>query len=123
MFIHKKDIVGTCYYEFQYCKKEKSFEELFKNIKDWEEDSLYLNERDDENMFLFEEKYLKYFLKTLTPNKKSYYDPFGYNYYSKEQAQNILNDLMVTDLPHKAIFCDWLKKCVENYYGFYILGI
>lgn len=123
MFIKKKDILGTCYYEFQYCKEKKSFKELFKNIRNWEEDSLYLNEMDNETMLLFEETYLNYFLKTLTPNGKSYYDPFGDNYYSKEQTQTILNKLLVTDLPHKDILCKWLKKCVENYHGFYILGI
>jgi len=123
MFQNKKEIVGTHYYEFQYCKKEKSFEELFKNLKNWEEDSLYLNEMDNETMYLFEEKYLNYFLNTLTPNGKHQYDPFGDNYYSKEQSKSILNELLVTDLPDKNVFCKWLKKCVENYNGFYILGI
>ena len=74
-------------------------------------------------MFLFEEKYLPYFLKTLTPNGKSDYDPFGLNYYSKEQVQTILNELLVADLPDKDIFCKWLQKCIDCYYGFYILGI
>lgn len=123
MFVNINDIIGTCYYEFQYCKEEKTIKELFKNIQYWKEDSLYLNESDDENMFLFENKYLNYFLKTLTPNGKFDFEPFGVNYYSKERAQNILNELLVADLPNSNILCKWLTKCVESYQGFYILGI
>lgn len=106
-----------------YGKEEKTIKELFKNIQYWKEDSLYLNESDDENMFLFENKYLNYFLKTLTPNGKFDFEPFGVNYYSKERAQNILNELLVADLPNSNILCKWLTKCVESYQGFYILGI
>jgi len=125
MFERKNNLFGTDYYEFQYCKKNLPIKSLLSasNIENWKDDSLYLKDGDMENILLFEEKYLNFFLETNTPNGSNKYYPFGINYYTQNQTQYILNQLLNSDLPHKKILCDWLKECIEKYNGFYILGI
>lgn len=114
----RKAIGGTGFHEIQFCTKDLPVEKLvqLKNIRDWASDSLYLDAMtaDDD---LFYKNYNNIF------GQFGKLDYFGINYFTKEQTQKILSDVQGSDLPGKNALVAWLEVCIENYNGFYFLGV
>ena len=113
-----KTLGGTGFHEIQYCVKDLPIKKLlhWKNIDHWLSDSLYIEAQTAADKF-FNEYYDKIF------GAFGRLDYFGINYFNKEQTQKILCELQNQDLPDKNILIDWLEVCVNNYNGFYFLGV
>lgn len=118
----RKKFGGSAFIEFQFCRLPSgtAISEIVAvdNIKDWQTDSLYVN---DENMFYRE--YVDIFSGGTYNNlQKGVVDIYGINYYSPSLLDLItkrISDKMPTDYE---ILLKWLNKS-EKYNGFYILGI
>ncbi len=114
----RKEIGGTCFHEIQFCTKDLPAKKLVQlnNIHNWATDSLYLDAMFDEDD-LFYKNYNNIF------GQFGKLDYFGINYFTKEQAQKILSDVQSQDLPDKDTLIAWLEVCINNYNGFYFLGV
>ena len=117
--IYRKQSASTAFYELQFCEKllpAKKFVN-YKNIIFWKENSLYVSVNNDDDE-IFYNNYDKIFGQF---GKLDYY---GINYFTKEQAAKILDDLnRKNNLPDVETIINWLKFCVENFNGFYFLGV
>lgn len=113
------------YYEFQYCKnkdvnKKSLPSKLFgwlsvDDVDFWKSDSLFLY------MEVFEKFYRKY-----PYFKETYNGDFCYwtsNYYTKEMTIEIIKKLKEECYDKNNQLIRWLEKAVNEYNGFYILGI
>lgn len=123
MFIATEERKGTCYLEFQYCKIDnpiKSNKVDVDNIENWKKDSLLIH---DEDFNVFYKSYGKIFECALFPNGEKVFFPYGINYYDKATTEKILIELkkIISDKYYNLIL--WLEEAVNNYNGFYILGI
>lgn len=121
MFIQCSEKKGTAYFEFQYCKKEWNIKKLLrKGFSFWEKDSLLVHVDNDRDFF---ENYGDYLKAPNAHDGTQVFDPFGVNYYTKEQALSILERIRA-DRPRE---CDdlilWLEKAATDYKGFFFLGI
>ncbi len=117
----KKRKWSSAYFEFQYCKREGSIPSLVKREFDfWQKDSL-LVDLDDDTVFF--EAYLTYLMPTNAPNDTDEFSPYGVNYYTKEQTANILERIKKDKPKDSEILIPWLEKAVNEYNGFYFLGV
>ncbi len=120
-FLHKKR--GTsAYYELQFCKSTAPADELAKgkNISHWQEDSLYFHMDDDGCFF---KDYGEYFSSPLSPDGSGTLCYFGINYYTCEKTQEMLCKIVEERPDEYEILLPWLQQAVEQYNGFYLLGI
>ena len=118
MFIPCSEKRGSAYFEFQYCKKEWNIKKLLKKgYSFWEKDSLLVHVDYYRDLF---ENYGDY-LETLDGTQKL--DPYGVNYYTKEQTFVIIEQIK-NDKPQEFdVLVTWLEKAVTEYNGFFFLGI
>ena len=109
---------GSAYFEFQYCKKDWNTKKLLKKgYSFWEKDSLLVHVDYDRDFFDNYGGYLE------TPNGTQKLDPYGVNYYTKEQAGVIMEQIK-NDRPQEfEALLTWLEKAVTKYNGFFFLGI
>lgn len=122
MFITEEDRIGTCYLEFQYCKKKNPIKNNKVNvsvIEHWINDSLLISDEDFDGFFGF---YSNIFDCALLANGETGFDFFGPNYYDKETTKKIMQELKGIDNKYSNLLV-WLDKAVKEYNGFYILGI
>ena len=121
MFIPCSEKQGSAYFEFQYCKKEWNVKKLLKRgYSFWEKDSLLIHVDDDMRFF---ENYGKYLEKPNFPDGTQKLDPYGVNYYTKEQTFAIIEQIK-NDKPQEFdVLVTWLEKAVTEYNGFFFLGI
>ena len=87
MFITNKERIGTCYFEFQFCKNDKPIKSGKVDvdiIDNWKEDSLLVSD-DDVNEFY--KLYGKIFECALFPNGEIGFFPYRINYYDKNNSK------------------------------------
>ena len=118
MFTPCSEKQGVAYFEFQYCKKEWNIKKLLKKgYSFWEKDSLLVHVDYDRD---FLENYGDYLE---TPDGAQKLDPYGVNYYTKEQTFVIIEQIK-NDKPQEFdILVTWLEKAATEYNGFFFLGI
>ena len=123
MFILNKERIGTCYFEFQFCKNKKPiiFNKIRTNIIDfWQEDSLFISDSDFKEFY---ELYGEIFECALLPNGKKGFFGYGINYYDKNTTEKILFELRKKTDDKCLNLIVWLENATHKYNGFYILGI
>ena len=124
MFIPCLEREGTAYFEFQFCKKKSFIHRIFTAIVGWHvfwaKDSLLVDALDDETFFKNYGEYIKY---PTVKNRFQELDPFGVNYYTKEQTLSILEKIKKDKPKDFEVLVKWLEKAVTDYNGFYFLGI
>ncbi len=115
---------NNVYFEFQYCKMNKPIKSFFgkdkfKNISFNKEDSLYVD------MESFEEltDVFSCFLETYPFNKNVKFNKCGVNYYSKEMVIKFIQIIKRETNYKDNVLVSWLERAVNEYNGFYILGI
>lgn len=122
MFITSEKRIGTCYFEFCFCKNENpiNLNKRFNKIDNWQNDSLLIS---DEDINEFYRLYGKIFECALFPNGKKGFFAYGINYYDKNTSEKVLYELKQNIDKKYLNLVDWLEIAVEKYNGFYILGI
>lgn len=121
LFTTNKERAGTAYFEFQYCKKEGSLKNLVKRgYSFWKDDSVLVNVNNEE---IFFQEYFKYLEFPNAPNGTQDFDPYGVNYYTKEQTMSIIERIKEDKPQDFESLVVWLEKAVSEYNGFYFLGI
>lgn len=123
-FVTNDKRTSTAYYEFQYCKAKRPIrnilgKEHFANLSFWKDDSLYLD------MDYFDEliHFFPIFLKVSSVNGYTNFNNYGPNYYSKEMIFKIIEEINRVTNGRDNILIKWLERAVNEYNGFYILGI
>ena len=121
MFIPYSEKQGAAYFEFQYCKKEWNIKKLLKKgYSFWKKDSLLVHVDYDRDFF---ENFGGYLETPNSPDGTQKLDPYGVNYYTKEQALVIMERIK-NDKPQEfEALLAWLEKAVTEYKGFFFLGI
>lgn len=114
VFIPYTQLDGTLYIEFQYYKQDDN---VIKEYKCWELDSLYVDMGESEDFFL---SYTKYIEKPVQPRK---FDPYGVNYYDKSLTDSIIKSIKAEQPKDWRTLVMWLDKAANVYNGFFILGI
>ena len=121
MFIPCLERKGSAYFEFQYCKKELSIKKLLRRGYSFKEkDSLLIHVDSDKDFF---ENYGDYFKAPKSPDGTQQLDPYGVNYYTKEQTLTIIEQIENDKPPYYETLVAWLKKAITDYNGFFFLGI
>ena len=119
----KKRKGSTAYYEFQYCKCDLTVEQAVKSDAwtYWAEDSLLVHMDGENELF---RNYIKpYMSAPHAPNGSRVYFYAGVNYYTHEEAAEILERIK-TDRPAGCeALIPWMERAAGEFYGFYILGI
>lgn len=115
---------GSYFIEIQYCKLPPSSEIKQRvsvdGIEHWKNDSLYIY-GDDDNQFI--QQYGEIFSCGIYNNgEKGPVAPYGINYYSQEQAKNIVDKVQKQKPSDYPILLRWLERANEAT-GFYILGL
>ena len=115
---------GSDFIEIQYCRLPKgtSIREIVSvdAIKDWKDDSLYIF---GDDMDLFYQNYGDIITDGVYCNgDHGPMDLCGINFYSKDQATDMLKRLAEEKPPEYQILCRWLQAG-EQYLGFYLLGV
>ena len=115
---------GSDFIEIQYCRLPKgtSIREIVSvdAIKDWKDDSLYIF---GDDMDLFYQNYGDIITGGIYNNGD--YGPmdlFGVNFYSRDQATEIIERLAEEKPPEYQILCRWLQAG-KQHLGFYVLGV
>lgn len=120
MFISYIEKKGTGYFEFQYCKKDCSIQKILKKGYDfWTEDSLFVSISNEEKLL---DNYYKYLRETNTPDGTNKFNPYGVNYYTKEQTLSIINEIKKDKPENYERLVLWLENAVKLN-GFFVLGI
>ena len=114
----------SCFIEIQYCKLPEStkLEKIIsvKEVSHWENDSLYVS---GDDMNLFYKQYKDIITGGVYNNGKSgAMDLCGINFYSRENADLIMNRIEKEKPQEYEILLRWLKSGTD-YIGFYILGV
>lgn len=108
IFYTHSEISEGAYFEFRYNWQNKC--------------ALYIPISKDQVFF---KEYLKYLEPTKTPDGNTKFDACGINYYTKEQAEKMLNRIKADKPKEYTVLLSWLDKFIsessEN--GFYILGV
>ncbi len=120
----RREINGSDFYEFQFCKMpfNSEIKEIVavKNIKNWSDDSLYVN-GNDHNEFIRE--YGEIFNCGIYNDLRSgKFDPCGINYYKPEFIDPIIEKISSKRPADSEKIIAWFSKA-KKYNGFYILGI
>ena len=118
MFIPCSEKRGSAYFEFQYCKKEWNIKKLLKKgYSFWGKDSLLVHVDYDRDFFENYGDYLE------TPDGTQKLDPYGVNYYTKEQTFVIIEQIKNDNPQEFDVLVTWLEKAATEYNGFFFLGI
>ena len=123
MFISESNRKGGAYFEFQFCKIENPVKDnkvICELVEHWKEDSLLIY---DEDFDVFYKKYGHIFECAIFPNGEKGFFYCGINYYDINTTKEIIKKLENSIDKEYEKLIDWLKKSVENYNGFYILGL
>ena len=121
MFIPCSEKQGSAYFEFQYCKKEWNIKKLLKKgFSFWEKDSLLVHVDSDRDFF---ENYGVYLETPDSPYGTQILDPYGVNYYTKEQTFVIIEQIKIDKPQEFDVLVTWLEKATTEHNGFYFLGI
>ena len=120
----RRKLGGSYFIEIQYCKLPQGSEikEIVSvdRIEHWKNDSLYIY-GDDDNQFL--QQYGEIFSCGIYNNgEKGPVDPYGINYYPREQAENIADKVKKEKPVDYHSLLRWFEKANEAI-GFYILGL
>lgn len=119
----RQEFGGSDFIELQYCRLLPSTEmkEIVSidAIENWKDDSLYVY-GDDMNMFY------SFYGSIITGGVYNNMecgpiDMFGINFYSQEQAAQIIEHIKLEMPPEYQTILNWLKAG-RQYIGFYILG-
>jgi len=115
---------GSAFIEILFCKMpfDSKIKKVisFKNIKCWQDDSLYIYADDIDTFF---SEYSSIFAcGTYNNLERGMVDMFGVNYYKSELIDNIAAMILEKQPADYEILIEWLYKA-KNYNGFYILGI
>ena len=117
MFVKNSERESTAYFEFSYCKKKRVFVYALSHIPMRKDDSLFIHLDDEEVFFMNYGNYLE------NPYKQKGFNYLGPNYYTKKQTREIIEQIKQhLPLEHE-ILLKWLQKAVDEYEGFYFLGI
>lgn len=115
---------GSCFIELQYCRlppctKIKQIVSVH-SIRYWENSSLYI---DGATMDSFYSSYGGIITGGIYSNReRGPIDLHGINFYSQEQASQIIARIEAERPPEYQTLLNWLKAG-ERYIGFYILGV
>ncbi len=114
---------GSDFIELQYCKLSKDSKITsiiaIESIDHWKDDSLYVS---GDDMEVFFSQYNEIFNGGIYNNEKSgVVDLLGINYYSPQQSEIIIKQVLEQRPLDYRILLNWLKD-VKMYNGFYILG-
>lgn len=121
MFIPCSERNGSCYYEFQYCRKEWNLKKILKKgFSFWEKNSLLIHINDDRRFFEIYGEYLK---DPNSPDDIQELDPHGPNYYTKEHTFSIIEQIKKDKPEEYEYLIPWLQKAANDYNGFFFLGI
>ena len=121
MFVSCSEKQGSAYFEFAYCKKEWDVKKLLKKgYTHWESDSLLVHIDNDVEFF---ENYHAYLQTPDSPNGAQQLDPYGVNYFTKAQTLTIIEQIEKDKPPYYETLGTWLIKAVNEYNGFFFLGI
>ncbi len=115
---------NTVFIEIQYCKlrASKSIKKkvAVRNMKYRLLDSLYIHSSDIEKFY---DEYGEIFVDGTYNNQKTgFIDPYGINYFQKNQINDFINHMLESKPTDYKIMIEWLKQALE-FNGFYILGI
>lgn len=120
----RRELGGSDFIELQYCRLPEgtSIRKIVSvdSIEHWKDDSLYIFGND---MDLFYENYRDIITGGVYNNGDcGPMDLFGINFYSGDQAAEIIERLAEEKPPEHQILCRWLQTG-ERHLGFYVLGV
>lgn len=121
----RRQFGGSCFIEIQYCRLPPCTEikEIVSvnAVQHWKNDSLYIH---GDNMGVFYSSYGTIITGGIYNNnmERGPVDLYGINFYSQEQASQIISRIEAETPPEHQTLLDWLKAG-ERYVGFYILGL
>ncbi len=123
-FNEMKKYNSTAFVEIQYCKlsdsKSMKKKVAVRNMEYRLLDSLYIYISDMEKFF---DEYGEIFINVTYNNLKTgYIDPYGINYYQKNQINDFINHMLESKPTDYKIMIEWLKEALQ-FNGFYILGL
>ena len=115
---------GTDFMEMQYCKLPLDLLQKkrvsVQKIEHWKNDSLYISGDDVDAFFVY---YGQIITNGLFGNGKiGPIDPFGINFYAREQVDPMMKRIKDERTPDYNILLGWFEAG-EAYGGFYLLGI
>ena len=118
----RKSYGGSCFIELQFCKlpPRTKIKQIMKGFKYWEDDSLYIYEIRQEDVYLIYKDIIGYGLHM--DFSEGYFDTWGVTYYEPGRIENIKERLMEQKPEESEILLEWLEKA-EKYNGFYVLGV
>ncbi len=111
---------GTAYFEFQYCKTEGSVKAILNSHQFWLPDSLVVHIDDQERLM---DDYLPFLEHPESPDGSSTFCYYGVNYYTKDRASQMLEQIKAAKPEDCDTLIPWLEKAATKYNGFYFLGI
>lgn len=112
---------GGGYMELAFCRrydKKKLFS--LSRIVCWSDDSLYV---DTDFLNEFTAEYGKYLEPCISPDGSGRFCFYGLNYYSAGRAAEILAAIEAEKPREYEVIAEWLGKDIQEYNGFYILGV
>ena len=111
--MERREFGGADFIEIQYCRLAKgtSIRKIVSvdAISHWKDDSLYICGDDMERFYQH--------YGDIGPMNL-----WGINFYSRDQANNMIERLAEKKPPEYQILCRWLRAG-EQYLGFYLLGV
>lgn len=119
----EKNEGSSAYYEFQYCKRDLTVEQAVKPTtwSHWAEDSLLVHMDGEHELFC---NYIKpYMSAPHAPNGSRVYFYAGVNYYTREEATEMLDRLRIDRPVGCEALIPWLERAANEFYGFYIMGV
>lgn len=118
-FCRNSERHGGDYMEFGFCRRS-NMKNVFSNVTNWSDDSLYV---DTDLLDEFMAEYGKYLEPCTSPDGSGRFCFYGLNYYSTDRAAEIL-EMVKSEKPRQYnIISKWLEKDIQMYNGFYILGV
>ena len=122
--LERREFGGADFIEIQYCRLAKgtSIRKIVSvdAISHWKDDSLYICGDDMERFY-------QHYGDIITGGIYNNGDCgpmnlWGINFYSRDQANNMIERLAEKKPPEYQILCRWLRAG-EQYLGFYLLGV
>ena len=121
LFVPSEELSGSGYFEFQFYKKDLPAKKAAKDYhRHWLADSLYVH-IDHQSVFL--RNYLPYLQKTTAPDGSCEFCYFAPNYYTKEQAAKMVEQIRADRPLEWEVLLPWLERAASEYYGFFVMGV